>query len=172
MESSFTVKNGNFNCRIGPVSLLLNDTYYVSVDNNDKLIMVGRRKDLQTVAGMPVLGIDQLKKQVAAQKIKAISVVNNAGAVLRLTDPGGRSGFTSYHIEYIPATGYIKKVILETGSDSNGTGKNMVLEINYTAPVPVLPGKNYFLETDFFSMVGNRIQLATAYKNYQLINQL
>ena len=170
LQSSYTLKNKNFHCSIGPVSMLMNDDYYVSVDNSDKLIMVGRKKDLPAMAGNPVLNLEQLKKGIADREIQATVTVNGTEGVLQLTDAAGSSGFISYRIEFTTATGYMKKVIMETGGSSENTGKIMVLEINYTAPSPAETAS--FSEKPFFSVINNQIQLTAAYKNYQIINQL
>ncbi|HTE11318.1 MAG TPA: hypothetical protein VK645_10110 [Chitinophagaceae bacterium] len=171
MQSNYLVKDKNFSCSIGPVEMLLNDKYYVSVDNSDKLIMIGYKKDLSATAQAPVLNISQFKKMIADKKMEAV-VSNKAGvAVLQLSDINGASGFTMYNIEYNAASGYMKKVILETGSNS-GTGKTMVLEINYSGPAAVTDGKDVFSEKSFFSIVNNKIQVTANYKTYQIINQL
>ena len=171
IQSSYTVKNKNFSCSIGSVSILLNDSYYVLVDNNDKLIMIGLKKDLSAVTSTPVLNLDQIKKQVTAKKILAVTVNKGAVSILQLTDTDGRSGFNAYIIEYSTSTGYMKKVVLET-DNYNNEGKTMVLEISYTDPAPVLSDKDAFSEKSFFSVVNNKIVLSANYKNYQIINQL
>jgi len=171
MKSNYIVKDKNFSCNIGPVEMLLNDRYYVSVDNSDKLIMIGHKKDLSATAKAPVLNISQFRKMITGKKMEAV-VSNKAGtAVLQLTDINGVSGFTLYNIEFNAASGYMKKVILETGS-SIGTGKTIVLEINYSEPAAVKDGKDAFSEKYFFSIVNNKIQVTASYKNYQVINQL
>jgi hypothetical protein len=172
IQSSYTVKNKNFSCSIGAVAMLLNDNYYVSVDNSDRLIMIGRKKDLPSVASTPVLNLDQLKSRIAGKKIQAVTAGKGTAAILQLTDIDGSSGFSMYNIEYDTTTGYMKKVVLETINYNNQAGKTMVLEINYTQPEFMAGDKNAFSEKSFFSVVNNKIQLTANYKNYQIINQL
>jgi hypothetical protein len=172
MRSSYIIKDKNFICIIGPVEMLLNDNYYVSVDNSEKIIMIGRKKDLAAAARMPVLNIDQFKKQITDKKIQAVAGKNGTTAVLQLTDEKGASGYNSYNIEYDEVKGYMKKVVLETDAYNNENDKTLVLEINYTQPEPVENTKDFFSEKTFFSIVNNKIQLTPDYKNYQIINQL
>lgn len=169
LQSSYTLKNKNFSCHIGPVSMLLNDDYYVSVDNSDKLVILGRRKNLPAMAGNPVLNLEQFKKWLDEQKIQAAVAVNGLSAVLQLTDKAAVSGFTTYRIEFNTSTGYMKKVLMET-ADNNETGKTMVLEISYTEPKIAINAS--FSEKPFFTFLNNLVQLSETYRNYQLINQL
>ncbi len=169
LQSSYILKNKNFRCSIGPVSMLLNNDYYISVDNSGKLIMLGRRKDLPVMAGNPVLNLGQLEKWLGEKKIQATVSVNTVNTVLQLTDMEAVSGFNAYSIEFNTINGYMKKVVMESVA-SNEPGKTTVLEINYSEPLPAT--NTSFSEKPFFSVVGNSIQLSAAYRGYQLINQL
>lgn len=169
LQSSYILKNKNFRCSIGPVSMLLNDDYYVSVDNSGRIVMLGHRKDLPAMAGNPVLNLDQLEKWLDEKKIQATVSVNTVSTILQITDMEAVSGFNAYSIEFNTITGYMKKVVMESVT-SNEPGKITVLEINYSVPLPA--ANTSFSEKPFFSMVGNSIQLNAAYRGYQLINQL
>ncbi len=169
LQSSYTLKNSHFSCSIGPVSMLLNNDYYVSVDNSAKLIMLGHKKDLPAMAGNPVLNLAQLKKWLKEKKMQASLSVNGDAAILQLTDINAVSGFTFYHIAFNTNTGYMKRVVMESAAHTE-KGKIIVLEIKYSAPLPA--GNYSFSEKDFFSIVDNRLQLSEVYRNYQLINQL
>lgn len=172
MQSSYTIKDKNFICTIGPVAMLLNRNYYISVDNEEKLMMVGRQKDLAAAAKVPVLNIDQFRKGILEKKILAVVIDKGATAILQLTDLSGNSGYNSYSIEYAVSSGHMKKVVLETDAYNDEQNKTLVLEINYTEPVPAENGTDLFSEKTFFSIVHNKLLPAPGYKNYQIINQL
>jgi hypothetical protein len=171
MQSSYTLKGKNFFCRIGPVEMMMNDLYYVSVDNSDKLMMIGNKKDLPNMQ-MPVLNIEQIKKWINDKKMHATASLKGSFGILELFDPSGITGYNKYTIEYDKQTGYMKKVLLETSAADENNLNTMVLEIIYSNPVAVETSANLFSEKTFFSIVNKNIQLARDYKGYQIINQL
>ncbi|MEP6749223.1 MAG: hypothetical protein ABJB86_15925 [Bacteroidota bacterium] len=172
MQSSYIIRGSNFSCSIGPVQMLLNDEYYVSVDKTIKLIMIGNKKDLSGTEQMPVLNISQFKKWIEEKEIKATIIRRGNNSVLTLTDVQGITGYNIYNITYDNATGYMKKVLLELSDANDPEHKTIVLEINYSKPVLAGRTKDAFSEKQFFTITQNKIQVASDYKNYQVINQL
>lgn len=170
MQCRYILQHKKFVCKIGPIEMLLNDSYYVSVDNSDKILIVGRKKDLSAFAGAAVLHLEQLKSLVTGNKIKAIVSVKGSTGILQLIDSACSSGFGRYSIEYSTQSGCMKKVLLETAG--NEPAKIMVLEINYSAPEIISANQETFSEKAFFTIVNNKILLSDGYKNYQLVNQL
>jgi hypothetical protein len=172
MQSSYLLKGTNFSCSIGPLEMLLNDNYYVSVDKTIKLIMIGNKKDLSGTEQMPVLNIVQFKKWIEEKIIEANVTSNGPISVLQLTDAQAITGYNLYSIVYDNRTGYMKKVLLELSDYNDPVHKTIVLEINYSNPVLVEKGKSSFSEKHFFTVVKDKIQVTNNYKSYQLINQL
>ncbi|MFT3935473.1 MAG: hypothetical protein QM726_17735 [Chitinophagaceae bacterium] len=172
MESEFILHGKKFYCSIGPLQMLLNDDYYVSVDKADKLIMIGHHKDVSGTANVPVLNMDAFALLIKEKKIEAIISKQGGNSLLQLNDAENVTGYSAYSIEYDASTGYMKKVLLERKDANTASGKTMVLEINYTIPVAISANKNVFSEKPFFSIVNKRIQLTDNYRGYQVINQL
>ncbi|MEP7280037.1 MAG: hypothetical protein ABI813_15425 [Bacteroidota bacterium] len=172
MHSSYMVDGTNFICSIGPLELLSNDTYYVSADKMAKLIMIGHKKDLANGKQIPVLNADRFKKWIKEKRVQAVVIPGYTRSVLKLTDSGGETGYYLYKIEYDNGTGYMKQVLLETADPNDTSRKTMVLKITYTTPVARQKDNNTFSEQHFFSITANKVQLAPAYRGYQLINQL
>lgn len=172
MQSSYTMKGANCICRIGPVLMLLNENYYVSVDNTLKLLVIGYRKGLSSIDQQPVLNIGRFKALLHDKSIEAAVINNGALRVLQLTDTHNVTGYSFCSIAYNPVTGYLKKVVMETSDYNDEAHKTMVLEIDYTAPVPVGESKSLFSEKPFFSINNNKVRVADNYRTYQLINQL
>jgi hypothetical protein len=171
MTSSYAVRKDNFRSTIGSVSMLLNDKYYVSVDKSLKIMMIGNKKDLPPVAQAPVLSMNRFAALIQDGILAATIEYHQDGPVIQLTDKTVATGFGRYSIWYNPSTGYLKKVLVELFDPNDVSRKTVILEIRYTAPVPVT-GSNLFDEADFFSIVNGKVRMNTVYRNYQLINQL
>lgn len=169
LSCSYTLQNDKFLCSIGSVLMLLNDKYYVSVDKKDKLIMLGRRKNLPAMAGNPVLDLSRLEKWMTEKKIQASVSAAGDNAQLQLTDIAAISGFNAYTIEFNTHTGYMKRVLIEAHA-GNKTSEVTVLDIRYSMPRAAADAQ--FSEKDFFSITGDKVLVASPYRNYQLINQL
>jgi hypothetical protein len=168
LQGSYTINNKNFHCSIGPVSLLLNEDYYVSADKSSKVITIGRKKDLRAMTNATVVNFEQLKKWVMEKRIVAV-VANKANSTqLQLTDTDGSTGFNTYTIEYNNTSGYMKKAVLETAAVGEA-GTRMVLEIVYTEPVAAY--NTAFSETSYFTMINHQVHLSPAYKTYQIISR-
>lgn len=172
MTSSYTLKGTNFTCRIGPIEMLVNNKYYVSVDKTIKLIMIGYKKDLSGTEQAPVLNTGQFKKWIEAKTIDAAIMTRGTNAVLQLTDKRGITGYHLYSIVYDTLTGFMKKAFLETSDYNDRSHKTVVLEISYTSPVTTVKNHDVFSERQFFSVVNNKLRIAHNYQAYQLINQL
>jgi hypothetical protein len=172
MQSSYIIRGTNFACSIGPVEMLLNDNYYVSVDKTIRLIMIGNKKDLSGTEQIPVLNTAQFKTWIEEKTLKATVLSKGTTSVLQLTDVKGITGYNLYNITYDAITGFMRKVMLEISDYNDASHKTVVLEITYSNPVRVQKNSNTFSEKHFFSVTKNKIQLTANYRNYQLINQL
>lgn len=172
ISASYLLKGKSFKCSIGPVDMLLNEKYYVSVDKSVKIIIVGNKKDLNATMQSPVLNIDQIDKWLQQKNVLATVTRQNGIATLDLMDPKRVTGYDHYRIMYDAQTGFMQKVLLELSDDNDALHKTVVLEINYTLPVALTAGKDAFSEKQFFSIRKNRFGINETYKHYQLINQL
>jgi hypothetical protein len=172
MQSTYVLKGGNFMCSIGPVEMLLNDSYYVSVDKAIKLVIIGYRTDLSGTSQMPVLNTAQFKQWITANTIQASVTSGSRSAVLQLRDTPASTGYKLYKIKYDVVSGFMKEVLLETSDNNDVTNKTVVLEINYSTPVKMIEDESTFSEKKFFSVVNKKVLLTSNYKGYQLINQL
>ena len=172
LQSSYAIKESNFFCTTGLVQLLMNDDYYVSVDKALRLIVVGYKRDIAETYRLPVLNLASFRKYLGDGVISGTVKRQDNLVLLQLNDPKVLTGCALYNIIYDSKKGYLKKVTMEMSDHYNTSNKVMVLEINYTAPVIIRDGSKSFSEKPFFSIVNNKIRLAHAYKNYQLINQL
>ncbi|MEO6314591.1 MAG: hypothetical protein ABIU63_09105 [Chitinophagaceae bacterium] len=170
-ECRYTMTNNSFNGSIGPVSILLNDRYYVSADNGSKILVIGRRKDLPKMSGTPVSYLEQLSNGIAGGEYTAIASHSTNAGLLELKQVRRKDGATAFAITYNILTGYMEKVMVENTNYDNGSGKTMVLEITYSKPIKLIAGSG-FSEKVFFSIVHNKLEVNNAYKDYQLINQL
>lgn len=172
MKSSYVLKGKNFSCIIGPVEMLLNKDYYVSVDKTIKLIIIGNKRDLSGTEQIPVLNTSQFKTWIAEKIIEASVTSYGGDAVLQLTDQQGITGYNLYNITYDRVTGYMKKVVLEISDRNDPAHKTVVLEINYSRPVVAIKNEERFSEKQFFSVINTKIKVTNSYRGYQLINQL
>jgi hypothetical protein len=172
IPTRYLIKGHNFYCSIGPVTMLMNDKYYVSADKSVRILIIGNKKDLTAIMQSPVLSLDQFSKWIKEKDIDARIISGNAGQVLHLTDTHRITGYDQYSITYDRATGFMQKVILELSDGNDPIHKTIVIEINYTRPAIAAENKNNFSEKQFFSVQQNKIQLSNSYKGYQLINQL
>ncbi len=172
VSASYLLNAGSFKCSIGPVEMLLNNRYYVSVDKSVKIIIIGNKKDLNATMQSPVLNIDQIGKWIKEKNIDATVIKQNKIDVLELKDPKRVTGYDYYQIIYDHETGFMQKVLLELSDDNDVLHKTMVLEINYTRPLVQEGSRDMFSEKQFFSIRQNKIEVKNNYKGYQLINQL
>ncbi|MES1225446.1 MAG: hypothetical protein ABUT20_58745, partial [Bacteroidota bacterium] len=134
-KSTYVLRGGNFLCSIGPVEMLLNDNYYVSVDKSIKLIIIGNKKDISGTGQMPALNLRQFKKWIGEKTIEASVAGGGSNSILELIDAQGVTGYNLYSITYDAITGYMKKVVMEVYDNNDSSHKTVVLEINYTNPV-------------------------------------
>jgi len=170
--ASYLLKAGSFRCSIGPVDMLMNERYYVSVDRSVKIIIVGNKKDLEATIRSPVLNIDQIDKWLRQKSISATVSRQNNVETLDLKDPKRITGYDHYSIVYDSRTGFMQKVLLELSDDNDPLRKTMILEIEYTRPSAEKTARDPFSEKQFFTIRENKFEISDRYKSYQLINQL
>ena len=172
MQCSYLLHRALFNCRIGPVEMLLNDSFYVSVDRSVKMIIIGHKKDLSGTEQMPALNTTVFKQWIGNKAVEAKLLKRGSLHILTIADQHGIGPYNFYAISFDPVTGYMKTVQLELSDKADSTHKTMVLSIQYSTPTVVVPSREEFSEKRFFSMVNKKIYLNSQYKNFQLINQL
>ncbi len=172
VNSSFLLQEEKFYCSIGPVEMLRNNAYYVSADNANKQIMIGRPKDLPANKQMPVLNMGRLAALLKEKKITIVPFGSGMQAGLQIADRQCLTGYNGYTIVYDAGTGYIEKAAVETDAYKKATGKTLVLEVSYTKPVVVRKTKNVFSERLFFFGSGKVVQLMARYKDYRLVIRL
>ena len=149
ISASYLLKGGSFKCTIGPVDMLLNRKYYVSVDKSVKIIIVGNKKDLNATMQSPVLNIDQIDKWLKEESVHATVTRHNSTETLELKDPNRVTGYDRYRIIYDGQTGFMQKVLLELSDDNDALHRTMVLEINYSRPLMIQAMKMNFLKSNF-----------------------
>lgn len=172
MQSNYLIKGTRLLCSLGPMEMLLNEQYYVTVDKTIKVITIGHRKDLSSTAQLPVLNTGRFQQWITAKTITAAVAVHGKSRVLQLTDTKGATGYNLYRIWYDYSTGYIEKMLMETAGFNNIPHQKMVLQINYSKPLRPPASKNSFSENRYLTIAGNTIHVKEYYKTYQLINQL
>lgn len=171
MSAKYLIQGNNVSCTFGPMQILMNSDYYVSVDNSIRIMVVGRNRDLAATGQLPVLNIGKLKEWVAGNKISATLVKEKAEDVVELSDSRQLSGFSRYRIRFTPA-GFLTSVVMETSDYHSNAGPVMVLEVNYSKPAVIESSRTDFSERTFFSLYHNRPRVAAKFTGYQVINQL
>lgn len=155
--------------RLGPLETIRNEKYILSVDHDDKTILITAAAR-QEKDGQGVMDIDGLVSLMQAEGSMVVKMQRGKESWLELKNMPV-PGLQQLHIEFDPANFLIKRVwmaLLENISSPSG----MIIDTRYTAWQPEVPPRSLFAVERFVTFRGKQPELSPAYETYTLINQL
>jgi len=159
--------------KAGPVEIIRNGQYLLTVDHEDKLLLVAdlranqQEKELQS----QMFNIKQFLEDMQQSGAKVQKVMRGNDYWLELTSLT-TPGMQQCNIMYDPGTFLVKRVWMQVAGEMVGASNASVVDITYDQYLFNAPDAGKFATARFVAINGKTAVLQEKYKNYTLINQL
>jgi len=188
----YSILNGNYYYRLGPMELVCKKNFLLSVDNDSKTISYSRNMVYRR-GGRKVFDIRSFKKLLEKGGAQALVTLNGSEKILtidHIADPD----IQGYRIYYSPQTYQVHKILigmLRLYSINDESGENDIQQGTYgSSNDSVVTTYSYYLdvlfsqvqhlslqenqfnpENKFITAISDTsVSLTPAYKDYQLLN--
>lgn len=176
ISCQYALKGANYYCKIGPIELVKNNEYFVSVDHEDQYLKVGDARKIPTQQDAFITGLSSLKQLLANKSfIGEISSKGNQSILILTAAANAYTDVRKYTVYYRSGSYLIDRVLMEVNQvNDDGNQEEVTLETvySYSQIQQVTEIDNFLNLSRFVEIKGNTIELGAAYKKYQLINQL
>ncbi|HEY8915461.1 MAG TPA: hypothetical protein VIM87_03455 [Chitinophaga sp.] len=173
LEVSCMINKEQAYTKAGPVEIIRNGQYLLTVDHEDKLLLVAdlhtnqQKKDLQS----QMFDVKRFLEDMQQSGAKAQKVMRGNNYWLELTSLT-TPGMQQCNIMYDPGTFLVKRVWMQVAGEMVGAPDASVVDIAYDQYLFNAPDVGKFATARFVAINGKIAVLQEKYKNYTLINQL
>jgi hypothetical protein len=170
LQANCWLSKDGYYTKIGPVEVVKNSRYQLTIDHDDKLVVLAGAQDTKDKLKDLLTGMGALLEGMKGGGVRVQKIMRGNDTWLelsQLSDPE----MQQCNIQYDPVTFSIKRLWLKVLDVSQSETDPVIVDIvyNYDRQLPVA---DQFSEAKYVRVSGKQIVLQSPYQQYTLINQL
>lgn len=164
------LQKDHYYAKVGAVEILKTPQYLLTVDNDDKLVVINSPAAKGDKMQNVLSDVGGLLEAMKVTGVRMQKVMRGNATWLELSELPD-TDMLACHIQYDPGTFLINTIWMRVIDPAQSATEPVIVEIAYDYHVAAATADQYN-DKRYVHVSGRQVALQTAYKNYTLVNQL
>ncbi|WP_343670653.1 hypothetical protein [Chitinophaga sp.] len=164
------LQKDHYYAKVGAVEILKTPQYLLTIDNDDKLVVVTNPNTKGDKMQHVLSDVGGLLEAMKVTGVRMQKVMRGNATWLELSELPD-ADILACNIQYDPATYLINSIWMRVIDPAQSATEPVIVEIVYDYKVPAATTDQYN-DKRYIRITGREVALQAGYKNYTLINQL